>query len=90
MLTLSDISGILRLLEKFLTFGRSEITDVQSETEELIDDLSRSLLSLYDMVSEVTRLDNEQFSQASFEKVRSYFDRFLSSARRHRQSTHTL
>ena len=52
MFGLSDITGILNLLEKFLTFGRSEITGVQEETEELIRDISRSLVSLHDVVTD--------------------------------------
>jgi hypothetical protein len=76
MFGLSDIAGILNLLERFLTFGRSDITGVQEETEELIRDISRSLVSLYDVVTEVTRLKVEEFNEEAFTEIYNYFYRF--------------
>ena len=73
MFGMSDIAGILNLLDRFLTFGRSEVTGVQEETVELIHDISRSLVSLDGIVNEVTRLKVEEFSEADFNEIYDYF-----------------
>ena len=76
MLELADVSGILRLLERLLTFGRSDIVQVESETDELIRDLSKSLVSLHDVVTQVTRLKPEEFNETAFGEICDYFKRF--------------
>lgn len=76
MFSLWDIKGILNLLETLHTFGRDELAGVQEETEELIRDISRSLVSLYDIVTEVTRLKVEEFDEESFDEIYKYFYRF--------------
>ena len=76
MLGLGDISGIVRLLGRFLTLGRSDVAQVRSETDELIQDLSKSLVSLHDVVTQVTRLKPEEFNENAFVQVWDYFERF--------------
>jgi hypothetical protein len=54
---LSSAVNIAKALEWFLTLGRSELRQVRGDAEELLGDLRKSLVNLWDVATEVTRLD---------------------------------
>jgi len=89
MLDLASIKEIVATLSWLLTLGASEIKHVKFQTEELIHHLSASLVSLWDVTLQVTRLTEQDFSRQNFESISDYFFRFyldpanISKARTH-------
>ena len=81
--------GIGKALEWFLTLGRSELRQVRGEAEELLSDLRKSLVNLWDVATEVTRTDPSDLTMQTFQPVYEYFTRFylnpqnISAARTH-------
>lgn len=89
MMDLSSIKNIAEVTAWFLTLGRAELRQVRTEAEELLGDLRKSLVNLWDITVEVTKLTPEQLSLESFQPVHDYFIRFyldpqnISAARTH-------
>jgi hypothetical protein len=86
---LISISGIAKALEFFLTLGRSELRQVRGDAEELLGDLRKSLVNLWDAATEVTRPNPSDLTMQTFQSVYDYFTRFylnpdnISAARTH-------
>ncbi len=86
---LISITGIAKALEWFLTLGRSELRQVRGDAEELLSDLRKSLVNLWDVATEVTRPDPSDLTMQTFQPVYDYFIRFylnpdnISAARTH-------
>ena len=89
MLDLASIKEIAAALTWLLTLGASEIKHVKIQTEELIQHLSASLVNLWDVTLQVTRLTEQDFNRQNFEDVWNYFFRYyldpenISKARTH-------
>jgi hypothetical protein len=72
-----------------LTLGKSELRAVRTDVEELINDLRKSLVSLYDLAKVITDIDAANLDTRTFAPVYDYVDRFylnpqdLSAARTH-------
>jgi hypothetical protein len=72
-----------------LTLGKSELRAVRTDVEELINDLRKSLVSLYDLAKVITDIDAANLDARTFAPVYDYVDRFylnpqdLSAARTH-------
>ena len=95
MLDLGTISTIIGAISWLHSFGKEDIKDVKKETTELLNDLSKSLVNLYDLTEAIgslskkaSRLSDVEFVEA-FENVQDYASRFyfdqstISSARTH-------
>ena len=86
---MSSIVGIAKALEWFLTLGRSELRQVRADAEELLGDLRKSLVNLWDVATEATRPDPSELTMQTFQPVYDYFTRFylnpenISAARTH-------
>lgn len=86
---LISASGIWKAFEWFLTLGRTELRQVRTEAEELLGDLRKSLVNLWDVATEVTRPDPNDLTMQNFKPVYDYFVRFyinpdnISAARTH-------
>jgi hypothetical protein len=72
-----------------MSFGASDLKSVRDETDQLIRDLSASLVNLWDVVSTLSGMKPDELQPESFEKLYQYFYRFylgpenLSAARTH-------
>lgn len=72
-----------------LTLGKSELLNVRRDVEQLINELRKSLVSMYDLATEVTRLDPSQLDKNTFAPIEDYVTRFylnpqdVSAARTH-------
>lgn len=72
-----------------LTLGKSELRAVRTDVEELINDLRKSLVSLYDLASVVTGIEPSQLDRGSFDPIYDYVTKFylnpqdISAARTH-------
>ena len=72
-----------------LTLGKSELRAVRTDVEELINDLRKSLVSLYDLAKVITDADPSGLTARTFAPVYDYVNRFylnpqdLSAARTH-------
>jgi hypothetical protein len=72
-----------------LTLGKSELRAVRTDVEELINDLRKSLVSLYDLATVITNVDAAKLDTRTFASVYDYVYRFylnpqdLSAARTH-------
>lgn len=72
-----------------LTLGKSELLAVRTDVEELINDLRKSLVSLYDLAKVITDVDPALLDAGTFRPVYDYVNRFylnpenLSAARTH-------
>src|SRR5215472_14127882 len=73
---LISISAIGKALEWFLTLGRNELRQVRGDAQELLSDLRKSLVNLWDVATEVTRLDSSDLTMQTFQPVYEYFTRF--------------
>lgn len=86
---LTTAVGIGKSLEWFLTLGRSELRQVRGDAEELLNDARKSLVSLWDVATEVTRIDPDDLTKQNFKAVYEYFTQFylnpenISAARTH-------
>jgi hypothetical protein len=86
---LTSVVGIAKALEWFLTLGRTELRQVRGEAEELLSDLRKSLVNLWDVTKEVTRTAPSDLTMETFQPVYDYFTRFylnpenISAARTH-------
>lgn len=86
---LSSIKHIAEAISWFLTLGKSDLRQVRTETEELLNDLRKSLVNLWDVTTEVTRLAPDEVTVKSFSPIRDYVYRFylnphdISAARTH-------
>jgi hypothetical protein len=86
---LISITGIAKALEWFVMLGRRELRQVRGDAEELLGDLRKSLVNLWDVATEVTRLDPSNLTMQTFQPVYDYFTRFyldpksISAARTH-------
>jgi hypothetical protein len=89
MMDLIGIEGIGKALEWFVTLGRSELRQVRGDAEELLGDLRKSLVNLWDVATEVTRPEPSDLTMQTFQPVYDYFTRFylnpenISAARTH-------
>jgi hypothetical protein len=89
MLDLSSIKASVDAIAWIATLGGSDVRNVRDETDELLQELSRSLKSLWDVTREITRLSPSDFNEKSFEAVYDYFKGFyldpadISKARTH-------
>jgi hypothetical protein len=66
---LSSIVSIGKGLEWFLTLGRSELRQVRAEAEELLSDLRKSLVNLWDISTEVTRIEPSELTMQTFQPI---------------------
>jgi len=86
---LSGIKATVAAIQWLLTLGRSELRQVRTDTEELLNDLRKSLVNLWDVTTEVTKLAPKDLTADSFRPVYEYFVRFyldpqsISAARTH-------
>lgn len=87
-----DLSSIKHIAEElfwFLTLGKSELRQVRTETEELLNDLRKSLVNIWDVTTEVTKLEPGEVTLKTFSPIRNYVYRFylhpetISAARTH-------
>ena len=69
-------AGIAKAFEWFATLGRAELRQVRHDAEELLGDMRKSLVSLWDVATEVTRLEPEELTTQTFKTVFEYFVRF--------------
>lgn len=76
MLELASIAEITKTLKWIITLSASEIKDIKNNVNELIADLSESLVSLWDVVSEVTNINDDEFTKDSFDVMYDYFFKF--------------
>src|SRR5262245_1009020 len=76
MLTFPSIKAIVGALGWLLTLGKSEVKHVQDEIGDLIRELSKSLVSLWDVTVTITGIPEAEFSATSFEEKWDYFVRF--------------
>jgi hypothetical protein len=56
--------------------GKGAVKHVQDEIEDLIRELSKSLVSLWDVTVTITGIPETEFKEASFEENWDYFQRF--------------
>jgi len=86
---LTFAEGAAKTFTWLLTLGKSELRAVRRDVEELINDLRKSMLSLYDVAKVITDLDSNQVDAKTFQPVYDYVNRFylypenLSAARTH-------
>jgi hypothetical protein len=73
MLELKTINSIIESLEWILTLGKSEIVDVKKETNEVIKELSKSLINLWDATKEITKISKVDLTKEKFEDRWDYF-----------------
>jgi len=89
MLELGSVKEIIKVLEWIATFGHSDIERIKSDINDLISELSKSLANLWDVVTQVTSIKEDAFSEKSFEQIYDYFFKFyvgdwnISPARTH-------
>ena len=95
LLELGTVASIVKGLAWIHSFSADEITNVKKETEELLTDLSKSLVNLYDVVEKITNLSkrlpqlSDQAYGEEFRSVYAYCNRFyfdqndISKARTH-------
>ena len=89
MFDLMTIQGIIGTLKWVLTLGKSEVIHVKKETDEVINEPSKSLMNLWDIMKEITNLSEVDFTKEQFENRYDYFlnfyfgDRNISAARTH-------
>jgi hypothetical protein len=76
MLPFSSIKSIVGALGWLLTLGKSDVKHVQDEIEDLIRELSKSLVSLWDATVTIAGIPEAGFNATSFEEQRDYFMRF--------------
>lgn len=76
MLELSSIKVIVDFFAWTITLGATDVAKAKEETKQLLESLSRSLTSLWDVTTEVTRLKPGEFNKDTFERVYDYFRRF--------------
>lgn len=86
---LTTVAGIGKAFEWFATLGRSELRQVRSDADELLGDLRKSLVNLWDLATEVTRPEPGELTAQTFQPIYDYFTRFyldpanISAARTH-------
>jgi len=86
---LSFAEGAAKTFAWLLTLGKSELKAVRTDVEELINDLRKSLVSLYDLAKVITDLPPNKLNARTFAPVYDYVNRFylnpenLSAARTH-------
>ena len=73
-LTFADAAGKTFLW--LLTLGKSELRAVRTDVEELINDLRKSLVSLYDLAKVITDADSAGLEARTFAPVYDYVNRF--------------
>lgn len=76
MLDLTSIKNIIDTLNWILTLGKSDLVQVQNETDELIRELSASLIHLWDVTTEITKSSASAITEVEFENTYQYFYRF--------------
>ena len=67
MLDLAIIKNIIATLNWILTLGKSDVTHVQKETDNLVRELSMSLTNLWDVITEITKLSESTITKEQFE-----------------------
>lgn len=95
MLDLGMITTIIGAITWLHSFGKEDIKGVKQETEELLSDLAKSLVNLFDITQSINELSQRLPSlsdaefTAAFRDVQGYAERFyfndeaISSARTH-------
>jgi hypothetical protein len=89
MLELKSVEGIVNALAWISSLGLSEVKGVKTDVEELISELSKSLVNLWEVVKTVTAIDDGEFTKEKFEGIYDYFINFyvgdwnISKARTH-------
>jgi len=89
MLDLKSIQEIANALVWISSLGLSEVKGVKTDVEELISELSKSLVNLWEIVKTVTAIDESEFTKEKFEDIYDYFlefyfgDRNISQTRTH-------
>jgi len=91
MLDLTIIRTLADVLKWFSTLGQHDLMGLKENVRELIGHLSASIVSLWDVTKEVTRLSKGQFTRESYDDVYDYFTTYylqpgaISQARTHCQ-----
>jgi hypothetical protein len=89
MLELGSVKTAIEGLMWLCTLGKSEVKSVKKEAAELIQDLSKSLTSLWDVTTQMTNIPANKFDKELFETRWDYFFRYylgpenISKARTH-------
>lgn len=76
MLESGTVLEIIKALKWISTLGYSDIREAKNDVAELVSELSKSLVNLWDVVCHVTRIKEDEFSIESFSAVYDYFVEF--------------
>jgi hypothetical protein len=76
MIDLTVAREIAKVLKWLLGLKPEQISSIKIETRELINDLSKSLQSLWDVTREIARLTQQEFNAETYSKVHDYFFSF--------------
>ena len=70
---LQSLGEILKTLKWLSTLGLSELKDVKMDVIDLISELSKSLTSLWEVVTQATNIKKKKFGKESFGTAYDYF-----------------